>query len=178
MISECLTRLDSSDGAHDPRSGIMSKPRPSSPPDDVIAAFRSQESKESVGTFVTEDGFDAATVHVLAAWQTTEHVWVEPRGSCPDRGMATPAAWRWLVSGWTIDYAAVAFGADVSFAVARAKMDLLVRNRLVYPDGKMSQPARASLQAVIRAAWSAGKEKKDKKPPTAAPPQVDKSEAN
>lgn len=158
----------------------MATVKPTAPPEDVLEAFRRAESKEAVGTFVTEEGFDAATIHVLSAWQMTEHIWIAPKAACPDRGLATPAAWRWLVSGWTIDYAAVAIGADVSFSVARAKMDMLVRNRLVYPDGKMSTPARASLQAVIKAAWTGGgKEKKEgKKPPPAPPAPVDKSEAN
>ncbi len=160
----------------------MIPPIATAPPDDLLAIFRAAERKEAVAVFVTEDGFDAATVHVLAAWQTTDHVWVEPRDKRPESSEPTAAAWRWLVSGWQIDYAAVAIAADVSFAMARAKMDMLVRSRLVYPDGKMAAAARGTLQSVISAAVRGKKKQGDEasKKAQAAAAEANKktSEAN
>jgi hypothetical protein len=117
---------------------------------DLIAAFQAAEQNEAAAVLLDDkDGFDAPALRVLAAWGTRSHRWTSPPRRCPDNGRATPAAYAWLVSGLEVDYHAVAEAAGVSLAVARAKVRVLLGNRLVYPDGSLARIARATLQASI-----------------------------
>jgi hypothetical protein len=143
------------------------------PPADLLNAFRGLESPEQLGPLVVEEGFDAATLHVLAAWLSSDHIWSQPKAPCPDGGRATSVAWRWLVSGWTLDVEYVAKAADVSMSTARAKLELLVANRLIFPDGEMAKIAKAMLQAAIRKALGGKKKDKEKKGDGGPPPTPD-----
>lgn len=110
-----------------------------------------------------EEGFDAETIRVLVAWMHSAHAWKKPERGCPDDGRPTARAWAWLVSGMALDYVAIADAANVSRGVARARLGVLLGNRLIYPDGSIAQPARAALQSAI-----ASRVKQKKKKPDAA----------
>jgi len=131
----------------------------------LLDAFRRVESVDALGAMVTRkdgEGFDGDAIRVLAAWTSSDHRWVAPRAPCPDGGNPTAAAWKWLVSGWVIDIAYIAKATDLSMATTQAKIELLVSNRLIFPDGEMAKVAKAMLQASIRKALGREKGKSKK----------------
>ena len=127
----------------------MAKPQPTQPPAGLLAAFRAAEQIEDIAVLTDAEGFDSEIMRVLSAWRHTDNVWVEPKKPCPDPGMPTAASWRWLVAGWTIDERAVARAADVTESTARVKLDVLIGNRLIYPDGGMAKAALAALKSHV-----------------------------
>lgn len=128
----------------------------------LVRAFQAAEQVEQVAALLGEDGFDVETIRVLSAWQTTEQVWKAPGHRQPDKGSPTARAWAWLVAGWRFDYVAIADAANVSRHVARARMAVLIGNRLIYPTGELTKAARGALQASI-AKHIRGKKKKAEK---------------
>ncbi len=139
-------------------------PAKTTPPSALIDAFRALEKTTDVGALMVEDGFDAITMRVFAAWEKTVQRWNRPHDLCPEGGAyPTAAAWTWLIEGWTIDYAAIAEGACVSREVARERMAALIRNRLVYPDGSASKHATQALQATVASRLVKAGAKKNKK---------------
>jgi hypothetical protein len=125
------------------------EPEWESPPALLLESFRELETLTDIAVLLVEDGFDAVTMRVLSAWEKTEHRWRRPETDQPaDR--PTVAVWEWLASGWCPDYAAIAAGADVSHEIARERFQVLMRARLIYPDGTMSEHATKALEAVVR----------------------------
>jgi hypothetical protein len=57
-----------------------------------------------------------------------------------------------------VDYVEIADAADLSSAIAQRKLALLLRNRLIYPDGSVAKAALAALQAAVRARVKTPKE--------------------
>ncbi len=131
---------------------------------DLVAAFKASEKPEMVAALIVEDGFDAFAIRVLAAWMSFDHSWKAPQRPCPDNGRATPKAWAWLVSGMALDYVAIADAADLSSAIAQRKLALLLRNRLIYPDGTISKAAGGALQAAVFDRVKQPKKQEEKKP--------------
>lgn len=123
-------------------------------PTALMEAFRVSADRdlEAVACLLIDDGFDAATMRVLAAWPQVEIGWDSPDRKCPGDGSPTPAAWRWLCDGIEFDVGELAAVAGVERAVARDKTEMLLGNRLVFPDGSIAKPARASLQRHAREA--------------------------
>lgn len=115
---------------------------------DLLAAFKAKEKLESGAALMDADGFDIETARVLAAWLTVEPTF-KPVGPMPDKGEPTARAWGWLIAGTQIDYPAIADAADVSIATARARIALLLGNRLIYPDGKAAKFAMDALRAAL-----------------------------
>jgi hypothetical protein len=136
----------------EPDEDELDEPEPtwSQPPAALLTAFRATESIEDIGVLLVDEGFDAVTVRVLSAWEHSNHHWSMPATQMPDAGRPTATAWRWLMSGWSVAYDAIADGAGVSRDVARERMKVLQHARLVYPDGRMSKFAQQALQATIR----------------------------
>lgn len=130
------------------------------PPRMLIDAFKGIETIDMIGIMLEDDGFDQSVVRALLAWQKTENVWVRPREPLPDDGKPTPRAWAWLVSGWEMDSHAVARGASLSIATARAKLEMLRGCRLIYPDGSCSSFATKAISAMI------GDRMRGKRPPS------------
>lgn len=118
-------------------------------PTALIEAFRAVESVESMAVLLHEDGFDQAALRALSAWQHSDHSWTTPERPCPNDGKPTAAAWRWLVSTWEIDIDAIADAANVSRSTARSLIQLLIGNRLIYPDGTIAKAASSALRTVI-----------------------------
>ncbi len=142
------------------------------PPAMLLSAFRAAEAVGDIGVLLVDDGFDATTMRVLSAWERTEQKWSQPKKPCPDGGRPTIAAWRWLCSTWTVDYAAVADGASVSRDVARERVMVLMHARLIYPDGDVSKAARQAMTATIRGRLKSEQQRskvKDKDPPAGTP---------
>ncbi len=140
----------------------------SKPPVELLAAFQASEEVQSIAVLMVEEGFDADVMRVLAAWQQSHHEWTQPKRACPDHGRPTARAYAWLVSGWEIDSEAIARAADVSPSVARAKIDVLIGSRLIYPDGTMAKAAQAALRSHVSARLQAGGGRKRKPAPADA----------
>lgn len=117
----------------------------------LVETFREagKESLEMLASTLEGDGFDAATLRLLAAWQTTPHEWKQPKAPCPDGGNPTPAAWAWLWSGIELDAVALADAANVSQSTARTRMRMLIATRLVFPDGTISDHAKRAMRAAV-----------------------------
>lgn len=141
-------------------------------PTSIMEAFRASADRdlEAVACLLIDDGFNAETMRVLAAWPQVELGWENPGRKCPGDGAPTPAAWRWLVEGIRMDAGELATIAGVSRAVAREKSEMLLGNRLVFPDGSLAKPARASLQRHAREALGL---KPPKPPPSRPEPRDD-----
>ncbi len=110
--------------------------------EDVLAVFRALEANEDAIPILGND--DA--MKVLAAWMKTDQAWQKPRRKQPVITATNHnLAWQWVVSGWTLDVDGVARGANVSPRVAAYQLEVLVSNRLIYPDGSISKGARAAM---------------------------------
>lgn len=115
------------------------------PPADLLRLFVALEKLEDAAALTSDSGFDSDTMRVLAAWSKSEQGWSAPSRRAPT--LATPTAWRWLVDGWELDVAGIADASGLPYSVVRKKLDVLTGNRLIYPDGTMSQFAESSLRA-------------------------------
>ncbi len=127
----------------------------------LISAFQGVEQADQIAGLLGAEGFDVEMIRVLAAWQQTEHIWKTPLAkNPPDRGMPTARSYAWLVSGWRLDYVAIADAAGVSRQCAQEKLAVLLGNRLIYPSGEMTKHARAALQSAIAKQIRGGAKKK------------------
>lgn len=175
-----LLRSRSSSSEVEPRAcapGSWSYPAVDVPPKLLIETFRTNGEKqaESVSVMLEDEGFDAQTMRLLVAWMYTPHAWKRPRKPCPDEGMATAAAWRWLWSGITLDYAALADAANVTASSARQRMTMLIAARLVFPDGTIAKAARGAMTAAVTSRLPKKKDKdepKEPKRPAASKPEI------
>lgn len=111
----------------------------------TIDDVRSSTSVDSAAVILE----DADAIKVLIALRTnvgTAHWWVAPRAPEPtdiaDR-------WRWLVSGWRFDEEEIGAVAGISADTVRAKLRVLVGNRLAYPDGVPSPGAALAISAYV-----------------------------
>lgn len=79
--------------------------------------------------------------------------------------------WDWVVAGWDLEAVTqrVSRAAGVPVDVAHQKIEMLVGNRLIYPDGSMAKGARSALNVDI--ARKLGIKQQLPKPPTPAPPK-------
>lgn len=140
------------------------EPRWESPPERLLTEFRDLESATALAVIVVDDGFDAESIRIASAWQQSIHRWCRPSAACPDE-LATPRAWAWLVSGWSLDVESIAVAAGVSVHVASDKLARLVGNRLIYPDGKPSKWLLAAMTKVVAERLKTDKKKAPKKKP-------------
>ena len=129
-------------------------------PLELLAAFRAAETVSDIGVLLAEDGFDAITMRVFAAWQNSENRWKQPKKPPPDDGRPTATAWRFICDHWTIDIAAIAAGAGVSEHTARERIAILQHARLIYPDGEGQKFAKQALTMTIAQRLRGGKSKK------------------
>ncbi len=163
-----MTEIDEPDD--EPEDEQTAEPEWSRPPAQLLAAFRAIESIEHIGVLLIDDGFDANSIRVLTAWEHTDHRWSAPSEPCPDDGMPTATAWKWLLSGWDVDIAAIAAGSGLSRDVVRERVAVLQHARLIYPDGGIAAAARKAVTATIRERLKRGVQKKgkdEKKDPSA-----------
>lgn len=89
---------------------------------------------------------DDEAVRVLAAFRNVTHKWRAPKKKQPSETATLIERWEWLTSNWTIDVEGIARAAGMSEEVADMKVDMLIANRLVYPDGTIADGARIALQ--------------------------------
>jgi hypothetical protein len=131
---------------------------------DLVEAFRvdaDRDVESIVVLLIEDDKLEVGAMRVLASWPQLRHRWARPRRARPDDGQPTPDAWHWLVSGLDIDYDELAKAAGVSRAIARARIHVLLANKLALPDGSVSKPARAALQQHARRALGVRAKKQD-----------------
>lgn len=100
---------------------------------------------DSTDTAVVVLGDDDA-IRVLAAFRNVEHRWRAPRKLLPE-GASTVQTWNWLTERWDIDVDGLAVATGLSRSTIETKLDVLIANRLVYPDGSISKAATLALKA-------------------------------
>ncbi len=112
--------------------------------ENVLAPFRSLESNEDALIVLGDD----EAMRVLIAWQHIDQEWAHPGGKQPLAIHGKMAKlWTWIMSGWEVDNRKVSRLAGVSPSIAHAKLEILMGNRLIYPDGSMSKGVRTALMA-------------------------------
>src|SRR6185312_9410225 len=103
--------------------------------EDVLAPFRALEANEHAIPVLDDDN----AMRVLAAWTQTENTWEPPEGAKapPARAGKMESLWRWVVSGWDVEALVqkVSRAAGVPVDIAHRKLEMLIGNRLIYPDG-------------------------------------------
>lgn len=111
---------------------------------ELLAPFkRDPTSNDAAAALVLGD--DEA-VRVLAAFRNVDHKWKLARKAPPDESASLTTKWQWLTHAWELDVSGVAEAAGVSEDVAEMKLDMLLRNRLIYPDGTIAIGASIALQ--------------------------------
>lgn len=137
--------------------------------EDVLSAFRGIEVNDDALVALGDD----AAMRVAVAWSHTDQSWSRPsRPAPPPMAGKMAKLWEWIVSGWDVDARTVARLAGVPATVAHAKLEMLIGNRLLYPDGSMAKGMRAVLMS--HAAKKLGLRAPLPPPPKpAAPPKED-----
>ncbi len=114
--------------------------------EDVLSVFRVLESTEDAIPILGDE--DA--MKCLAAWSKTDQAWTKPRRKVPAVAHNRHAElWQWIIMGWSIDFVAIGAGSGLSQRVVHEKMEMLSRNRLIYPDGSTSKAARTALNIYV-----------------------------
>lgn len=139
------------------------------PPAEMLRAFRAAEVPEQIAVLMIDDGVDALTLRVAAAWLYGKHRWVRPKEPAPDGIRPSAETWEWLVSGWVVDIAAIADGANVTRADATARMHVLITSRLLYPDGSIHASLRVAMKVHVNQRLSGGGKRKRKTPADPTP---------
>ncbi len=112
--------------------------------EDVLAPFRAIESNDDVLVVLG----DEHAMKALIAWTKVDNVWTHPPTKRPAMRHGNMAsAWAWVISGWNIDEQtrAIARLAGLPTDVAHEKIEILVGNRLIYPDGSLAKGTRVAL---------------------------------
>jgi hypothetical protein len=117
-------------------------PRPSFRLEDVVGVFRALEQNDDALVVLG----DETAMRVAVAWSHTDQEWERPPRPQPAAVHGKMGGlWSWMVSGWNVDARAVARLAGVPRTVAHAKLEMLIGNRLIYPDGSMAKGMRSVL---------------------------------
>ena len=90
---------------------------------------------------------DDELTRVLVAFRNTEHKWSMPRKAAPAESSTLVAKWRWLTATWKFDLESLVLATGMSEETIDHKIDMLVANRLIYPDGTIARGALTALQA-------------------------------
>jgi hypothetical protein len=110
----------------------------------LLATFRGVETQETSLVILGDD----EAVKVLIAWSNVDNEWTQPETRVPDATVGKLGKlWSWILSGWDVDTRKVSRLAGVTEAIAHVKLEILMGNRLIYPDGQMSKGARTALMA-------------------------------
>jgi hypothetical protein len=92
---------------------------------------------------------DDEGIRVLSAYRMVEPSWRYPRKSPPGDHTSLVKRWAWLVSAWDLAKLAeeISIASGLSEETCESKLNILVRNRLIYPDGTISKPAMFAIEA-------------------------------
>ncbi len=110
--------------------------------DTLLEPYR--DSTDNIGVVTVID--DVQAKKLLAAWTRYNPSWTKPKGRRP---ADTTELWYWLWEGVDVDTHALAAMANVSPHVVGPKFEVLIHARLVLPDGTITTPAKALLNAFI-----------------------------
>lgn len=117
---------------------------------DACAVFRSQSFEEAHAHRAVLLADDAIARAVVAVWDSPAPR--EPQGDPPE---AETALWHWVWTAWS-DEALDAEAAKLSRCLSmrpptvRTSLDLLIRARIIHPDGGVSQAARTVLIRLLK----------------------------
>ena len=136
----------------------------------VLAPFRGLEQNTDAVVVLG----DEQAMRVLVAWQKIDNEWSPPATRVPvvtAGGMGR--LWKWIVAGWDVlkIEREVARLAGVPRHIAHEKLEMLVGNRLIYPDGSMAGGARSAL--AIHTAKKLGIKQQPAAKPAAVKPNDD-----
>lgn len=132
----------------------------------VLAPFRGLEQNTDAVVVLG----DEQAMRVLVAWQKLDNKWSPPTARAPVVSAgAMGRLWKWVVAGWDIGGVErdIARLAGVPRHIAHEKLEMLVGNRLIYPDGSMASGARSAL--AIHTAKKLGIKQQPPAKPAAAP---------
>ncbi len=122
----------------------MTRKRPEVDLASLLATFRGVETNETSLVILGDD----EAIRVLIAWTNVDDEWRAPASRPPSATAGKLGRlWTWIVSGWEVDANKVSRLAGVTKMVAHAKLEVLIGNRLIYPDGQMAKGARTALSA-------------------------------
>jgi hypothetical protein len=102
-------------------------------------------ASDTTDTAVVVLGDDQA-IRVLAAFSNVVHDWKAPKKALRE-GVSLVERWQWLTQRWDIDIEGLAIATALSEDTVATKVDVLVANRLIYPDGTISKAATLALKA-------------------------------
>lgn len=143
-------------------------PVATSPLAELLKPFRDDPINNSVVVL----GDDEA-VRVLSAFRMIECNWKVPRSVAPAASAALVKRWAWLVSSWKLDKLAdeISLASGLSEETVLGKLNILVRNRLVYPDGTISKGAAFAIEAHAQTVLGL-KPKRNQQPAPAVPKET------
>lgn len=112
--------------------------------DELLKPFKNDPSTNDAAAALVLG--DDEAVRVLAAFRNVEHRWRRSKKKQPEEGASLIARWLWLTDNWSLDVEGIAKAAGLSEDVADGKVDMLLANRLIYPDGTIAYGAVIALQ--------------------------------
>lgn len=130
--------------------------------EDVLTPFRGLEQNQDAVVVLGDEN----AMKVLVAWTHVDNVWTKPSKPAPAIVSGKMSKlWQWVVSGWDTDVMMrdIARAAGLPVAIVHDKLNVLIGNRLIYPDGTMAAGARAALS--VHTAKKLGIKQSMPKPP-------------
>ena len=109
---------------------------------ELLVPFRKMESNDQAIVMVGDD----ECVRVFIAWKNARHDWRKAPGKPPPFASNGADLWDWLCKGWDHDLMEISRAAGVTKDTANAKLYMLMKNRLIYPDGTASSAATLAVQ--------------------------------
>lgn len=109
-----------------------------------LAPFRGVEDNQDAIIIIE----DADAMRVLIAWTHVDNEWYAASTACPPivHGKLA-AAWDWIRAGWDFDERKISRLAGLPHGIVHAKLEILIGNRLIYPDGSMAKGTRLAMSA-------------------------------
>lgn len=112
--------------------------------EDFLAPFRGVEDNQDAIIILEDEN----AMRVLVAWTHVDNTWYAPSTACPPivHGKLA-AAWDWIRAGWDLDERKVARLAGLPHGIVHGKLEVLIGNRLIYPDGSIAKGTKLALSA-------------------------------
>jgi hypothetical protein len=117
--------------------------------EESIAPFRALEANDDAIPVLGDD----KAMRVLVAWTHVDNEWAAPELPRPRILPGRMSAlWDWIVAGWDVESMVqrVSRTSGVPADIVHSKLEILIGNRLIYPDGSMAKGAKAALNVIAR----------------------------